>query len=59
MDTNKQLIVVLARNYSTGLSVVRSLGDAGYTVDLVASSYKKGNANIIQNIKRLLKTIDK
>ena len=53
MDTNKQLVVVLARNYSTGLSVVRSLGDVGYTVDLVASSYKKGNAHIISSSKYL------
>ena len=51
METHKQLVVVLARNYSTGLSVVRSLGEAGYTVDLVASSYKKGNASIISSSK--------
>ena len=53
METSKQLVVVLARNYSTGLSVVRSLGAAGYTVDLVASSFKKGNAKIISSSKYL------
>ena len=52
MEENK-LVVVLARNYSTGLSVVRSLGAAGYTVDLVASSFKKGNAKIISSSKYL------
>ena len=37
-----RLIIVLSRSYSTGLSVARSLGKAGYTVDMVASSYKAG-----------------
>ena len=47
MEMSNKLVVVLSRNYSTGLSVVRSLGAAGYAVDLVASSYKKGNADIV------------
>ena len=47
MEKKNRLVVVLSRNYSTGLSVVRSLGSAGYTVDLVASSYKAGNAEIV------------
>jgi D-alanine-D-alanine ligase-like ATP-grasp enzyme len=51
METKKQLVVVLSRNYSTGLSVVRSLGAAGYAVDLVASSYKAGNAQIVASSK--------
>lgn len=46
MNENKPLVVVLSRNYSTGLSVIRSLGEAGYTVDLVASSYKPGASRI-------------
>ena len=36
----KGTVVVLSRNYSTGLSVARSLGKAGYTVDMIASAYK-------------------
>lgn len=36
------LVVVLSRNYSTGLAVIRSLGSVGYTVDLVASAFKEG-----------------
>lgn len=36
------LVVVLSRSYSTGLSVIRSLGSAGYTVDLIASVHKPG-----------------
>ena len=51
MEEKKNLVVVLSRNYSTGLSVVRSLGAAGFTVDLVASSYKKGNAAIVASSK--------
>ncbi len=40
------LVVVLTRNYSTGLSVIRSLGAAGYTVDMVASAYKEGLSEV-------------
>lgn len=46
MDEKKPLVVVLTRSYSTGLAVVRSLGAAGYTVDLVASAYKKGKTAV-------------
>ena len=41
-----RLIVVLSRNYSTGIAVIRSLGKAGYTVDLVASAYKEGASRL-------------
>lgn len=40
------LVVVLSRNYSTGLSVIRSLGAAGYTVDLIANAYKSGLSEV-------------
>ena len=47
MESNKnKTVVVLSRNYSTGLSVIRSLGSAGYTVDLVASAHKEGTSDI-------------
>lgn len=46
MEDNKPLVIVLGRNYSTGLSVIRSLGAAGYTVDFVASAYKKGDSKV-------------
>lgn len=45
-ETNNNLVVVLSRNYATGLSVIRSLGAAGYTVDLVASAFKPGKSEI-------------
>ena len=47
METNnKPLVVVLSRNYSTGISVIRSLGAAGYTVDLVASAFREGRSQV-------------
>ena len=46
MEMKKPLVVVLSRVYSTGLSVIRSLGAAGYTVDLVASAHKEGKSAI-------------
>ena len=58
MNENKPLVVVLSRNYSTGLSVVRSLGAAGFTVDLVASSYKAGNAQIVASSKYIHKWVE-
>ncbi|MBR6473493.1 MAG: hypothetical protein IKS99_07215 [Firmicutes bacterium] len=47
MDKKDILAVVLSRNYSTGLSVIRSLGTAGYTVDLVASAPREGASAFI------------
>lgn len=46
MSDNKKLVVVLSRVYSTGLSVVRSLGVAGYTVDLISSTLKEGGSEV-------------
>lgn len=46
MNFLKQRVVVLSRNYSTGLGVIRSLGEAGYPVDLVASVKKRGSSVI-------------
>ncbi len=39
-------VIVLTRNYSTGLSVIRSLGVAGFPVDLIASVPKEGACEI-------------
>ena len=36
-----KLVVVLTRNYSTALSVVRALGSAGYTIDLIITTRGK------------------
>ena len=46
MSNLRPLVIVLSRNYSTGLGVIRSLGAAGYKVDLVASTKKKGSSVI-------------
>lgn len=49
MDTSCTTVTVLSRNYSTGLGVIRSLGAAGYTVDLIASTKKKGSSIIAKS----------
>ena len=46
MEQIKPLVIVLSRNYSTGLGVIRSLGEAGYPVDLVASVKQQGSSVI-------------
>ena len=58
MKGNKPLVIVLSRNYSTGLSVIRSLGAAGYTVDLVASAYKAGTSRIASSSKYVRKSVE-
>lgn len=51
MGDSKPLVIVLSRNYSTGLGVIRSLGCAGYTVDLIASVKKNGSSVIPSSSK--------
>lgn len=43
--TNKPTVLVLARSFSSGLSVVRSLGVSGYPVDLIANN--KNNSALL------------
>lgn len=47
MSNLDQLVVVLSRSYSTGLCVVRSLGAAGYTIDVVASAANAGDSDYL------------
>ena len=51
MKDKKPLVVVLTRSYSTGLGVVRSIGSAGYTVDLIASAHRKGRMGVAASSK--------
>jgi len=51
MSNTEQLVVVLSRSYSTGLCVVRSLGAAGYTIDVVASATKAGDSDYLGKSK--------
>lgn len=51
MNHEKPVILVFSRVYSTGLSVIRSLGSAGYTIDLISSVCKKGQADIAASSK--------
>lgn len=57
-DNEKPIVVVLSRNYPTGLSVIRSLGAAGYTVDLVASAHKKGVSYIASSSKYVRNSVE-
>lgn len=50
IEKNTQ-IIVLSRNYSTGLGVIRSLGMAGYNLDLIASVKKSGSSKICSSSK--------
>ncbi len=54
----KPIVIVLSRNYSTGLGIIRSLGVAGYTVDLVASVKKKGSAAIASSSRYVRNSIE-
>lgn len=58
MERSKPLIIVLSRNYSTGLGVIRSLGAAGYTVDLIASTKKKGSSVIASSSKYVRNSVE-
>ena len=51
MNKNKPLVVVMSRNYSTGLSIIRSLGIEGYPVDLIASANRTGQSATIAGSK--------
>lgn len=57
-EKKKPLIVVLSRNYSTGLSVIRSLGTAGYTVDLIASAVKEGKSVVASSSKYVRHSVE-
>lgn len=58
LHNRKPIVIVLSRNYSTGLGVVRSLGVAGYTVDLIASTKKRGSSAIIASSKYVRKCVE-
>lgn len=58
MNDSKPLVIVLSRNYSTGLGIIRSLGAAGYTVDLVASTKKKGSSVIASSSKYVRNSVE-
>ena len=57
-SNNRKLVVVLSRNYSTGLSVIRSLGSAGYTVDLVASARRAGQSILASSSKYVRNSVE-
>ena len=58
MKKEKPLVIVISRNYSTGLGVIRALGTAGYTVDLIASTKKKGSSIIASSSKYVRNSVE-
>lgn len=58
MLEKKPRIVILSRNYSTGLSVIRSLGNAGYDVDLIASAFKNKNSILAASSKFVQNSVE-
>lgn len=51
MNRKDQLVIVLTRSYATGVGVVRALGTAGYTVDMIASARKAGMSKFASKSK--------
>ncbi len=49
------VVVVLARSFGTGISVVRSLGEAGYTVDLISNASNPDKTGISASSKYIRK----
>ena len=58
MEDNKPLVIVLSHICSTGLSMARSLGAAGYTVDMVACVRREGMSRIAASSKYLRKSTE-
>ncbi len=58
INNSEQLVVVLSRSYSTGLCVVRSLGAAGYTIDVVASATNEGDSDYLTKSKYVRDSIE-
>ena len=58
MNEKKPLVVVFSRIHTTGLSVIRSLGAAGYPVDLVACTHRKGLSSIASTSKYVGRSVE-
>ena len=58
ISDNKPVVTVLSRNYSTGLGLIRSLGSAGYTVDLVASARRRNSSDIAAASKYVRNSVE-
>lgn len=58
VNKKNTIVVVLARNFGTGISVVRSLGAAGYTVDLVSNASNPDKTGISGSSKYIRNYIE-
>ena len=57
-DNKKPVVLVLARNYPAGLGIVRSLGTAGYTVDLIAAVSAAGKSEALCSSKYIRNSVE-
>lgn len=55
---SEKLVVILSRVHSTGLSVTRCLGKAGYTIDLIASTHTADDNLFITSSKYIRNFIE-
>jgi len=51
MEEKKPLIIVISHNYFPALGAIRSLGAAGYTVDLMSVASEKGGFEVAKSSK--------
>lgn len=54
----KDLVIVLGKNYSTSLGIIRALGQKGYTIDLYYVTDVKGASRIAASSRYLRRTIE-
>lgn len=58
MEQKKPNVIVLSRNHSLGLGVIRALGKAGYTVDLISSAHRTGASEVAASSKYVRKHVE-
>ncbi len=54
----KPIVVVLGKNYSTSLGIVRGLGRAGYRVEVYYVAIRKGDSEVIKNSKYVSRCVE-
>lgn len=54
----KPLVIVLSRSHATALSVIRSLGAVGYTIDLIASAHRRGGSIVAASSKYVRNVVE-
>ena len=55
MEVRKPIVIILSRNHSLGLGVIRALGKEGYTVDLISSAHRTDASDLAASSKYIRK----